>query len=135
MIKKVCFKGPSCDVDKWLETLPMSHPSSNVKPIIPITGSTRKRSVPLRVNKKSSQFFLKVLLSHENFCSTELRIPDTAELHIAEKNHKSCSDGIIPVDVETLTAGKPITKKNNYHTLQFMVQLVSSTLPAGSLAI
>ena len=87
--------------------------------------------------KKVVAVFLKVLLSHENFCSTELRIPDTAELHIPEKNHKSCSDGIIPVDVETLTAGKPITKKNknNYHTLQFMVQLVSSTLPAGSLAI
>ena len=96
-----------------LPSSPMSHTSN-----IPNTGSIGKVSVPLRDTKKRVvAFVLRMLPSHKHFCGKDLRITDPTELDIAESKliHFARMESF-PVELKTLTAGKPIENSSKIAT-------------------
>ena len=80
----------------------MSHPSN-----IPKTGSIGKGSFTRY--KREVALMLRMQPSHKHFCGKDLRITDPTELDIAESKlvHLAQMESF-PIELETLTAGKPI---------------------------
>ena len=111
VINKVCLKGSSCDVDNCLETS-----SSFVTDVTSIKhpeyGFNCERFRSFTRYKRVVAFKLRMLPSHKHFRGKDLRITDLTEIDIAECKliHLAQMESF-PVELKTLTAGKP--NKNN----------------------
>ena len=108
VINKTRLKGPSCDVDICLET---SSSFATDVPFIkhPKHGFNWERFSSFTRYKRVVAFLLRMLPSHKHFRDKDLQITNPTELDIAETklNHLAQMESF-PVELKTLTAGKPI---------------------------
>ena len=108
LINKILLKGFSCDVDNCLETS-----SSFVTDVTSIKhpkhGFNWERFSSFTRCKRVVAFMLRMLPSHKHFRDKDLLITDHIELDIAESKviHLAQMESF-PVELKTLTAGKPI---------------------------
>ena len=116
VVNKVRLKGPSCDVDNCLETS-----SSFVIDVISIKhpkhGFNWERFSSFTRCKRVVAFMLTMLPSHKHFCGKDLRITDPTELDIAKSKviHLAQMESF-PVELKTLTAGKPMKNSSKIAT-------------------
>ena len=126
VINKIRLKGPSCDVDNCLETS-----SSFVTDVTfikhPEHGFNWERFSSFTRYKRVVAFMLRMLPSHKHFCGKDLRITNPTELDNAESKliHLAQMESF-PVELKTLTAGKPTKNSSKLPlTCQLMVTLIS----------
>ena len=108
VINKISLKGPSCDVDNCLETS-----SSSVTDVTSIKhpkhGFNWESFRSCTIYKRVVAFMLRMLPSHKHFRGKDLRINDPTEIDIAESKLIHLAQmKYFPVELKTLTAGKPI---------------------------
>ena len=124
---KVRLKGPSSDIDNCLETS-----SSFVTDVTSIKhpkhGFNWERFSSFTRYKRIVAFKLPSL---KHFRGRDLRITDPSELDIAESRLIHLAQmGSLPVELKTLTAGKPIKNSSKMpHTRHLSVPLVSFVPP------
>ena len=117
VIKNIRLKGTSCDIDNCLETS-----SSFVTDVTsikhPEDGFNWERLSSFTRYKRVVAFMLRMLPSHKHFRGKDLRITNPTELDIAENKlvHLAQMESF-PVELKTLTAGKPIKIVVKLHIL------------------
>ena len=126
VVNKIRLKGPSCDVDNCLETS-----SSFVTDVTSIKHPENwerfnwERFSSITRYKRVVAFMLRMLPSHKHFrkhfCK-DLRITDPTELDIAENKliHLSQMESF-PVELKTLTTGKPIKNSSKIATYSLFI--------------
>ena len=121
VIKKIRFKGHSCDVDNFLETS-----SSFVTDVLSIKdpehGFNWESFSSVTRYKRVVAFMLRILPSHKHFRGKDLRITDPTEPDIAESNliHLAQME-CFPDLLKTLTAGKPIKNSSKIATYSQLI--------------
>ena len=116
MINKTRLKGPSCDVDKCMQTS-FSFVTNFTSIKYPEHGFNWERFSSFRRYKRVVAFILRMLPSHKHFCGKDLRTTDPTKLDIAESKliHLAQMESF-PVQLKTLTCGKPTKNSSNIAT-------------------
>ena len=124
VIKKNRLKGPSCDSDNCLETS-----SSFVTDVTsikhPVHGFNWKKFNSFTRYKRVVAFMLRMPPSHKLFRGKDLRITDPTEFDMAESKliHLAQMESF-PVELKTLTAGKPIKNSSKIATYSPFIGLI-----------
>ena len=131
VINKISLKVPPCDVDNCLETS-----SSFVNDVTSIKhpdhGFNWERFSSFTRYRRVVAFMLRMLPSHKHFHGNDFQMTDPTELDVAERKliHLAQMESF-PVELKTLTAGKPIKNSSKIATYSPFIGLAGIIRSTG----